>query len=291
MIVSSPSKKRLADAGQKPVALRPLLWLNLVCLDAPVVAVTWQWFFARNYRIALPWGSREALFFTAWFIYLVDRYADSVSLRLDAPKSVRQQFWSRHYWIWPAVVGVVGLSDAGIIFLRLNQALIWAGACVGLIAGAYLVLNHACNRFWNALPAKEITIGFLFAAGTVLVPALSTKSLFWVVPGVLFACLCSLNCMSIAFWERDLDQVQGKYSIATHWPGGRIYVRLGLIAVSCGAVLFAFLHRDLWPLCACLALSGFLLFLLHSVPVPQDERSALADLVLLTPLLFIGKMW
>ncbi len=31
----------------RTLLLKPWLWLNLVCLDAPIVAITWQWLFAR----------------------------------------------------------------------------------------------------------------------------------------------------------------------------------------------------------------------------------------------------
>ncbi len=291
MIVSSPSKKRSVAAARKSVVGRPLLWLNLLCLDAPVVAVTWQWLFAKSYGIALPIGGSGALFLTAWFIYLVDRYADSVWLPFGAPKSVRQQFWSRHHRFWPGLLLAVGLADGGIIFWRLNHWFVLLGIGVGAIAVVYLALNHVCNRIWNAFPVKEVTIGFLFAAGTILVPAFSVARLSLLMPAALFACLCSLNCMSIAFWERDLDQAQGKYSIATRWPGGQIHVQSALLVIVSVAVVFGFFHRDLRLLCACIGLSAALLFLLHFLAVARDERSALADLVLLTPLLFIGKMW
>jgi hypothetical protein len=267
------------------------LWLNLVCLDAPVVAITWQWFFARSYRVALPVGGGEALFFTAWFIYLIDRYVDSVSLPPGAPKSLRQQFWSRHRNVWPGLLFLVGLADAAVILWRLDRWFFLAGACVGLAALAYLTLNHVCNRLWNLFPVKELTIGFLFAAGTLLVPALSPARPALFLPAALFACLCSLNCISIAFWERDLDRFQAKYSIATRWPGAQLYAQLALVVIALVAAVFALLHRQLWVLGACLGLSALLLFLLHLVRLPEDERSALADLVLLTPLLFLGKMW
>jgi hypothetical protein len=94
-------------------------------------------------------------------------------------------------------------------------------------------------------------------------------------------------------WERDLDRAQGKYSIATRWPGMKLYVRVAsfTLAAACG-VLVLFDWR-LWPLSVCLGVSGIFLATLHFVSIARDERTALADLVLLTPLalMLAGKIW
>ena len=60
--------------------ISPLVWLNLVCLDAPLVAVSWQWLFARAFQVPLTNSARLTLFLTAWLIYLADRLADSWAL-------------------------------------------------------------------------------------------------------------------------------------------------------------------------------------------------------------------
>ena len=76
----------------RAVSRSPLLWLNLVCLDAPLVAICWQWIFAYNFHLSVPPGHRAALFLTAWLIYLADRFGDSLSLVAGQPNSARQQF-------------------------------------------------------------------------------------------------------------------------------------------------------------------------------------------------------
>jgi hypothetical protein len=62
-----------------------LTWLNLVCLDAPLVAASWQWLFARTFGVPVISANACALFLTAWLIYLVDRLGDSVALRPGMP--------------------------------------------------------------------------------------------------------------------------------------------------------------------------------------------------------------
>ncbi|HSV64040.1 MAG TPA: hypothetical protein VLH83_11910, partial [Chthoniobacterales bacterium] len=49
-------------AGAAAGATYPFsIWLNLVCLDAPLVAVAWLWLFARTFHIPFQIGNAVAL--------------------------------------------------------------------------------------------------------------------------------------------------------------------------------------------------------------------------------------
>ena len=146
---------------------------------------------------------------------------------------------------------------------------------------------------WEVVPLKEITVGFLFSAGMLLV----VISKFALVPSIvgrsaallamlLFAILCSLNCMSIAVWERDLDRAQRKHSIATRCPGIGVSIRIFCIVVAVAARLLAAVASSLLPIAISLSLGAALLAILHFASIGNDERTALADLVLLTPVVF-----
>lgn len=267
--------------------LGPILWLNLVCLDAPFVAVAWLWLFARTFRIPLQVGNGVALFLTAWLIYLGDRWADSATLERDGPQSVRQQFCRRHRKLWIVVLALVSGLDAFIIWRTTALETLLVGAVVGGLALIYLVLNHPLGLIWRSLPAKELVIGLLFAAGTLvaLLPGLKAFAAGLAVPAVFFAVLCALNCISIARWEYDLDRAQGKVSIATRHPG--IARHSGYIGLSLGvaSLVMATIFTPAAPLLVCIGASAFLLAWLNSRPVDTDRRTALADLVLLTPIL------
>lgn len=287
------------DNSAATVRQRPLLWLNVVCLDAPLVAATWQWFFAQNFRVALPVVSGVALFLTAWLIYLIDRLADSISLPNGLARTVREAFCLRHKNVWLGLIVAIALLDTALVFWRLDHDVFVAGIFLGAGAIIYLTINFAFSRLWAAIPLKEIAVGFLFAAGTLLAlapqfsPATSkiTRSTI-AFAAFTFACLCSLNCMSIAVWERDLDRTQGKHSMATRWPRGDSFVRIFLAVLAVTSLLFGILRPRLWPLASSFAVSSTLLAALHFVPVARDERTAMADLVLLTPLtwLLAGKI-
>lgn len=265
-----------------------------MCLDAPLVAIVWQWLFARSFHIDLLAPARDALFLTAWLIYLIDRLADSLSPHAAPERSLRQEFCSHHTKLWIGLTLAIAALDAIVVFSRLDHGLVLFGAFLGGGAFVYLTLNYAFSRLWKTVPLKEIAIGFLFAAGTLLVLApqlwlgiFAVGKSTIVFAAFLFAALCSLNCMSIAAWERDLDRSEGKHSIATRWPQAGSWVRVSclvLAAVSLGLIISD--HR-LLRLALCLSVSAVLLAILQLVPIQRDERTALADLVLLTPLALI----
>jgi len=162
-------------------------------------------------------------------------------------------------------------------------------------------LNHPLGLIWRSLPAKEMVIGLLFVAGTLvaLLPALKSVTASLAVPAVLFAALCALNCISIASWERELDQAQGKVSIATRHPGltRRTVLICAVLAITCLAMVLV--ERVAAPILACISMSALLLAWLNASTDPQgaavskppflgvdrDQRTALADLVLLTPII------
>jgi hypothetical protein len=103
----------------------------------------------------------------------------------------------------------------------------------------------------------------------------------------LFGSVCSLNCMSIAVWERDVDLAQAKVSIATTWPGCQIGLNILATAILGLAIVTAVIYPDLGRLAAGVGFSAVLLRFIQLLPVSRDERTALADLVLLTPLLVL----
>src|SRR5437588_9682586 len=112
----------------------PVLWLNLVCLDAPLVAVTWLWLFARTFHVPFQIGNAVALFLTAWLIYLADRLADSSTLKPDLPRSLRQDFCLQHRELWIVTIALVAGFDTYVIWRTTALQTFLVGAVVGSIA-------------------------------------------------------------------------------------------------------------------------------------------------------------
>jgi hypothetical protein len=278
MIVSS----RSPDA----IARRPLVWLNLVCLDAPLVAIAWQWLFARSFHLGTSTADRVALFLSAWLIYLSDRLFDSISRSAGTATTLRERFCSEHRRAWVGVLFAVALFDGIVIWRSIERETFRLGIVLATIVAIYLAVNAAFNRSWKTIPVKELAVGFLFAGGTLLafMPSLPSRFHGFVWAASLFACLCSLNCMSIAVWEQQLDRIRGRHSIATRWPRMKRPVMIASIVLALASAVLPSCDTRLGPLSMCLATSFFLLALLHtSKAAAIDEQTALADLVLLTP--------
>ena len=188
---------------------------------------------------------------------------------------------------WIAIV-VIFVVDAGLALRTLDLQMLFLGGTLAVVCALYLFLNHLLGGRWRPVPMKEKAVGVLFAAGTTLavvgqLPGLTVSFAFAVV---LFAMLCTLNCLCIASWERELDAAQGKTSLLTGWPAvARALKPFGLFIVVLSLVL-VLAWRFAAPLWICLAASALLLIWLHSAEhLRRDHRTALADLVLLTPVL------
>jgi hypothetical protein len=176
------------------------------------------------------------------------------------------------------------LIDTGLVWFRLDPVSRTNGLILSAVAALYL-LNNRFSRIWTFVPIKKMTIGALFAAGTLLVfaPQFISAGPTITFTALLFAILCSTNCISIAFWERSLDIAQHKHSLATHWPRARRLAPIISILVVVASAFLIFINHQLSAPAVCLGLSASLLALVHALPLSCDERTALADLVLLTP--------
>jgi hypothetical protein len=282
----APSPPTIAPACS-PRIYSPIIWLNLLCLDAPLVAVAWQWLFARGFGARVPFSLRVLLFLTAWLIYLGDRFADTIRLPAETPISLRHRFCREHMVGWWVAIVVIFVVDVSLAVRTLDLQILFLGGSLAAICALYLFVNHSLGGQWPLLPMKEKAIGVLFAVGTTLgvvaeLPGLTISFAFAVI---LFAVLCTFNCLCIASWERELDAAQGKTSSLTRWPSlGRALKPFGL-TIGASALVFTIVWRFAAPLWLCMAGSALLLVWLHSAGnLRRDNRTALADLVLLTPL-------
>ncbi len=149
-------------------AYSPVVWLNLLCLDAPIVAVSWQWLFAHTFGAISISPFALLLFLTAWLIYLADRFADTIKLPLDSPISLRHRFCREHMIGWWVAIVVIFFLDAALALRSLDLQMLLLGGTLAALCGLYLFINHSLGGKWRPLPVKEKAIGILFAAGTTL---------------------------------------------------------------------------------------------------------------------------
>ena len=80
---TNSSGEAKADAEKGPGAQSisnstPLLWLTVLSLDAPAVAVLWQLLFARSFHARLGASVTILLALVVWLIYVADRVLDAL---------------------------------------------------------------------------------------------------------------------------------------------------------------------------------------------------------------------
>jgi hypothetical protein len=231
------------------------LW-HLLSLDAPTVATLWTCFVAKVTHTAMTPEFPVAMFLAVWILYAADRLLDA---RSAAGLEARHRFHDAH-----RVGGLVVLARLPAVAFEL-----YVGLAAGL--GLWFVTVHRAPG--RSLP-KEVVTGAFFSAA-IYVPFASRITL---VPAILFAALCSLNCLYIHSWENA-------ESAPAHATTG--LARKFLPQISLGLILFPLVH--LGPMSLAISAAAGLLALLNRfhADVEATTLRAAADLVLLTPVLVL----
>jgi hypothetical protein len=254
------------DNGNVPHRL--WLWPNLLSLDAPVVALLWQVFFVRCFRVHLDPLAAGLLALAVWLIYVADRLLDAWR---GAACQARHAFYRRHWRallpVWTAAL----LFGAWLAVTQLPRAILLRGAALAACVLAYLATVHATPAFSRRDGSKEAAVAMLFALGASLAAWPAVRSAADVLAIVLFSLLCWMNCAAIEDWER----------------GRRARLSVVVAAGVVGAAA-ALLLREQRPILGCAETAAALgLMLLDRARLSRDALRVLADAALLTPLLLL----
>ena len=241
------------------------LWPNLLSLDAPIVAVLWQLLFARCFQVALEPLAALLLLMTVWLIYAADRTIDA--WRGDS-HSPRHEFYQR-FWrgLLPVWISVLGLT-AWLAIERLPQELLLRGMILLAAVGVYFALVHSSVLRLH----KEAAVGVLFALGASLVAWEKVETPADVTTILLFSGLCWMNCVAIQKWEGE--KLDWSPSIAA-------------IVVACAAGTLLYAHRPILGGAELASAFGFLLLDRVRQRLSVDAVRVLADVALLSPVLFL----
>jgi hypothetical protein len=281
------------EAGAQSVSdSTPLLWLTVLSLDAPAVAVLWQLLFARSFHARLGASVTLLLALVVWLIYVADRVLDALKAPAEGAESTRHLFYRRHLWafLFPLCTGFV--LAAWISLTRLDLRTFTDGVVILLAVGAYLLAVHLVSQGREWLP-KEMLVGVLFALGTCF-PVwehMSQDVATLVGPFLLFTALCWMNCAAIEFeeWTRLRGRRFGVPHRWTVWMGGQFL----LISIATAAVALGFVLVEVgggqWQISAAEMLSAlaFALIRYKKESLSIDQFRVLMDIALVTPLLFL----
>jgi hypothetical protein len=269
----------------------PLTLWHLLSLDAPTVAVLWTWFIASANHVHLPISSALAMAITVWMLYAADRLMDA--RLLDASPTLHEDLEARHYFHHrhrtSFLLGILTASIALAVLLpSLDTEAIHLYLILGGMVAGYFILIHA-TRNAHRLP-KEIAVGLCFAAAT-FIPTVARRPelrLPLLPSALLFATLCSLNCLFIYAWEHeDHNTNQPTHAITRHAIANLPLLTIFLTLASAALVIFD-RHAARSIPCA-IAISAALLLLLHNRrhTITRTTLRATADLALTTPLLLL----
>ncbi len=270
----------------------PIYW-HLLSLDAPTVAVLWAWSFARATEVHPSAIAIAILGIGTWLLYVADRLLDASSPRHPALRE-RHFFHARHRTLLLQAAAVAGALLVGLICImpagaRLEDTILFA------VAMSYFAAVHLPVLRMRRWFPREIAVGIVFALATA-VPAWSAAgSAHAQLSGLvmLFAGLCSLNCIAIEIWEHSAPSTR-PITVPTLLVGLAITaVTLWLVSGNRSAIAF-------W-ICAASLVSTILLFALDRLHrsftrrnAPPEERAQFllilrvaADAALLTPLLLV----
>jgi hypothetical protein len=263
-----------------------------------MVAALWAWFIASANHISLPLSSTVSMILAVWMLYAADRLMDTRLLGIDPTRheglEARHYFHHRHRTAFLTGILLSSIALAALL-PQLDAAAIRLYVILGVLVAGYFVLIHAISsataqqKVAHRLP-KEIAVGLCFAAAT-FIPTVARRPdlrLPLLPIALLFATLCSLNCLFIYAWEHE----DYRTNRPTHRITGLALGNLSAITVTlifCSTAVVLLDHRVSWSIPCAVALSAVFLFLLHSRrhTIARTTLRATADLALMTPIFFL----
>lgn len=267
------------------------LWPNLLGLDAPLVAVSWQLLYSRCFGVHIPLTIHLLLGLSVWCVYLTDRLFDAYRSKNFTHATHRLRFTKRHF---SALVMAAFLAGCMNLFLILRfvpgHLLLHGLATAGLLALYYAFRFGPSDQAKFVIP-REIMCGMVFALGSAIATYSygqeQVRAFQFLGAVAMLGLVCSASCMMISVWERDADLACGDRSMASIQPGVPPYFRrllLPLIALY-GIVALT----DPWQIHVAAGLSSLGLYLMarFEESISPPLLRTLADGVLLTPLLLL----
>ncbi len=264
------------------------LWPNLLGLDAPLVAVSWQWLYARCFDVSIPPVIHLILGLSVWCVYLADRLYDAYRAKDFLNATSRLRFTKEHFTALAVATMLAGCVNLFLIIRFVPAHLMLHGLITAGLLALYYVFRFGSS---GKLP-REIMCGMVFAIGSAIATFSygqpESMGIRFIGAVAMLGLVCSANCVMISVWERDADLASGDLSIASAMPGIPVKFRRLLLPLVLLYGILAF--ADPWQIHVAAGISALALYLMarFEKKFSPSLLRALADGVLLTPLLLIA---
>jgi hypothetical protein len=223
VLVQNPPSPTSSEKKAASTAVPWWLWLQVLALDAPLVALAIQEVLACSHAVWLGWDFRAALFLSTWVIYLLDRTLDA--LRHPDLRSTRHEFCRRHHKVLLGlVIPALGWLLVWTVLNYLPSGALWHGLALGTLALVYLAVFAASPRskvqsllllvsgaaslgFISQLPLSgEIKLAAVCLLGAfygvAVVGRLSASTSQWLPRELLGSLIFSQACLlGVHFWS------------------------------------------------------------------------------------------
>ena len=271
-------------------------WLTVLSLDAPVVALLWQWQLARVAGV-VPGAPRVfVLGVSVWLAYAADRWIEGWRLAPGRIRTQRHSFYQRNRWPIAAFWAALFAADLAAALTALDRRALIAGFLLLIPVSAYLLSHQFVHRHRRWRLPKEACVALLLGGGVALfvvtAPAAALRPLAG--PFVLFVLLCFANCALISVWEKSVDESHGQTSLARQFRGAVIFGRafpwlLAAAALLAGGAATGAARTAV----LCAAASGLLLALIDRLQprIGWPMARVLADVALMTPVVPLAACW
>jgi hypothetical protein len=254
----------------------PWLWPNLLSLDAPLVAVLWQALFARAFHASSGAWTAVLLMLAVWLIYAADRLLDAWR---GSGSTARHQFYRRHWRVVVPVWTVVLAITGWLASMHLSPMLFHRGMVLSAAVTVYFVVVHLAPERLRRVWPKEAAVAILFALGATLAAWTRVHSAGDAASILIFSCLCWINCVAIEKWEHS---EKWEHREVPGWPIG-----FAAAMVGAAALLLPLLHRPVLGEAETASAFAFVLLDRGRWRFSIDALRVLADVALLTPLVFL----
>lgn len=264
-------------------------WLTVLSLDAPIVALLWQWQLSRIAGAA-PGGARVfVLGISVWLAYAADRWIEGWRVAPHRIRTQRHSFYQRMRWPVAVVWALLLAAAVGVSVAALDRRAWIGGLLLLALVALYLLSHQLVHRHRRGRVPKEACVALLMGGGAavfVVAPAGAALRPL-AAPLALFVLLCFANCALISSWERAVDESHGAVSLARQFRRGAAFSRAFPWLLAGAALLVAGAARGPARAAAlCAAASSLLLVAIdRSQPrIGWPLARVLADVALMTPL-------
>ena len=269
------------------------LWPNVLSLDAPLVAILWQMFFAECLRVRVDPVTTAVLGLGVWLIYVADRILDGLTRPSSrCAETVRHEFHRVNRMAMLPWTAVALLIAAWLSVGRLDHSDFRNYFILALGVSIYFTIVHLGPESVQSHWPKELAVAVLFGLG-VFLPVwtdLKSHAIGMLMPFVLFGAVLWINAVAIDYWESRQRNTRPCGPNATQLLGRHLGIASAFVALAAVYLMLIDWTAGEKPLYGAIAISSVSLAALHLIRgrLSDDLLRVLADATLLSPILLLG---